>query len=397
MDVRCERCHTEYELEDTSVTDEATEVQCTACGNTFLVTRPAGAPPTAAAEPSPSPADWLLETSDGQTHRFRNLTSLQKWIIERKVTREDRISRTGQAWRRLGEIVELAPFFDVVDEADRARAAAMAGGGLKTRPARRPSPPRGIPPAAPTPRENSQVRADAMMLTPTPEPSEVTALVRLRPGVTALKLIFAMSIAGGVAYVGITQLWGNVRSSRTELGPPPATPKAPPRPAPAPTSPAPDAEAPDVEAPAVPAAEPVPAPPSDELKADSPSYAKLVAEADHLIENGSTDRAQRLYDKALKLRPGGAEALAGLGYAALDRGNGSQAFSFFKRALAADGGFGPALFGLAEAHRAAGDEDLALEHYRKYLAADPGGTDASAARRQIKTLEAKQAAKVPTP
>ena len=79
---------------------------------------------------SPPPADWLLETAsgDGQVHRFRDLTALQKWIIERKVTREDRISKTGQAWRRLGEIVELQPFFDVVDEADRAKAAAAAVG-----------------------------------------------------------------------------------------------------------------------------------------------------------------------------------------------------------------------------------------------------------------------------
>src|SRR6185295_7824498 len=124
-----------------------TQVQCMACGNTFLVTRPA---PGALVEPdSPPPAEWLLETSDGQAHRFRNLTSLQKWIIERKVTREDRISRTGHAWRRLGEIVELEPFFDVVDEADKARAAAMSAreGGLRDEAqiARRNSPARGVP------------------------------------------------------------------------------------------------------------------------------------------------------------------------------------------------------------------------------------------------------------
>src|SRR4029078_13420797 len=132
VDVRCERCQTEYELEDSSVSEEGTQVQCMACGNTFLVTRPA---PGSLVEPdSPPAAEWLLETSDGQAHRFRNLTSLQKWIIERKVTREDRISRTGHAWRRLGEIVELEPFFDGVDEADRARAAALTargGPGLK--------------------------------------------------------------------------------------------------------------------------------------------------------------------------------------------------------------------------------------------------------------------------
>ena len=136
MDVRCERCSTEYELDDDSVPDAGCPVQCTTCSHTFMVTRRGAAPTTAAQPvseslPSPPAADWLLETSDGRLHRFRNLTSLQKWIIERKVTREDKISRTGQAWRRLGEIVELAPFFDLVDEADRARAGQAGSDELK--------------------------------------------------------------------------------------------------------------------------------------------------------------------------------------------------------------------------------------------------------------------------
>jgi predicted Zn finger-like uncharacterized protein len=141
MDVRCERCQTEYELEDSSVSDEGTPVQCTACGNTFMVTS-ARVAPVAAPVPkgTPAPAEWLLETTEGPAHRFRNLTSLQKWIIERKVTRDDRISRTGHAWRRLGEIVELAPFFDVVDEADQARAAVLTA---SDRPAQRPGTPAG--------------------------------------------------------------------------------------------------------------------------------------------------------------------------------------------------------------------------------------------------------------
>src|SRR4051795_11547584 len=137
MDVRCERCQTDYELEDDSVSPSGSPVQCTTCGHTFVVQRSGAlgnALPGEHGEDSPPAADWLLETMDGQTHRFRNLTSLQKWIIERKVTREDKISKTGHAWRRLGEIIELGAFFDVVDEADRARAAAahLGVGGLRS-------------------------------------------------------------------------------------------------------------------------------------------------------------------------------------------------------------------------------------------------------------------------
>src|SRR5688500_16072916 len=100
MDVRCERCQTEYELDDSTVTEAGTEVQSSACGNRIMVTRVVPARPIST-EASLPRAEWLLETADGETHRFRNLTSLQKWIIERRVTRDDKISRTGHAWRCL--------------------------------------------------------------------------------------------------------------------------------------------------------------------------------------------------------------------------------------------------------------------------------------------------------
>src|SRR3954467_8261948 len=130
MDVRCERCRTEYELEDSSVTEDGVQVQCMACGHLFQVQKPSRVA-TVASVDSPQPAEWLLETADGSAHRFRSLTSLQKWIVERKVTREDRISRTGHAWRRLGEIVALGPFFQLAADADRARATASTTRELK--------------------------------------------------------------------------------------------------------------------------------------------------------------------------------------------------------------------------------------------------------------------------
>src|SRR5579872_4371881 len=133
MDVRCDRCQTEYELDDRSVTDAGASVQCTSCGHTFIVTRarppspatprPSGTPAMGVSQTDPAPADWLLATQEGQTHRFRDLSTLHKWIVERKVTREDRISQKGGPWRQLGDLLDLAPFFDVVAQADRARAA----------------------------------------------------------------------------------------------------------------------------------------------------------------------------------------------------------------------------------------------------------------------------------
>jgi predicted Zn finger-like uncharacterized protein len=134
MDVRCDRCQTEYELDDESVAEGGASVQCTSCGNTFVVgrARRAGTPlPTQSISMSPSSvsggpptSSWMLTTEEGKTHRFRDSTTLQKWVVERRVGRADRVCPPGGAWRRLGDVDELRPFFDVVDQADRAAASA---------------------------------------------------------------------------------------------------------------------------------------------------------------------------------------------------------------------------------------------------------------------------------
>src|SRR5262249_2722186 len=48
-------------------------------------------------------------------------------------------------------------------------------------------------------------------------------------------------------------------------------------------------------------------------------YDGLVARADKLAENGDCGGASRYYEKALEARPGGVEALTGIGYCFLDR------------------------------------------------------------------------------
>ena len=43
MDVKCERCGTEYEFDDARVTETGVNVKCTHCGHLFKVAkRPAG-------------------------------------------------------------------------------------------------------------------------------------------------------------------------------------------------------------------------------------------------------------------------------------------------------------------------------------------------------------------
>ncbi len=140
MDVRCDRCKTEYEFDEDRITDAGVAVRCTHCGHVFMVKKKAvavalpilpgvvaaGAPPPQPirsipmARESERPKEWKVRQPNGNLITFKELTTLQKWIVERKVSRDDEISLTGDSWKRLGNIAELSSFFQVVDEARHA-------------------------------------------------------------------------------------------------------------------------------------------------------------------------------------------------------------------------------------------------------------------------------------
>lgn len=135
MDVRCERCKTEYEFDESRVTEAGVAVQCTTCGHVFkvkrkevLVTLPLDPSDMEPGPPTPDvrssidtngAREWRVRQPSGNQLRCRELTTLQRWIVERKVARDDEISLNGQRWKRLGNIAELASFFQVVEEAQR--------------------------------------------------------------------------------------------------------------------------------------------------------------------------------------------------------------------------------------------------------------------------------------
>jgi predicted Zn finger-like uncharacterized protein len=125
MDVRCENCQTEYELDASRLKPGGVTVKCTACGHMFKVRkRPAttsGPPPGAGEEER----TWLVRLEDGEIKTCRELATLQQWIVAREVGRSAEISRTGKKWKKLGEIEELAELFVVAEEARRRRASSQ--------------------------------------------------------------------------------------------------------------------------------------------------------------------------------------------------------------------------------------------------------------------------------
>jgi predicted Zn finger-like uncharacterized protein len=230
----------------------------------------------------------------------------------------------------------------------------------------------------------------------------------------ALKIFVGLTVAAGVAFAGIEWQQGRIhsaaiarnaagRSAMTEhpaarlpeaipdLGAGSAASQAPSeRPTPVPVSKGPVVEA--LPSPAHPQTEDTvdKSTPPKPAVGTPPSYEKLIASGDRALENGANSKAKDLYQKALKMRPAGADALTGLAFVALDRGKIPAAYELFKRALTTKASFGPALFGMAEIHRARGEKALALQSYQRYLQVSPNGKEARAARRQVEALQTRR-------
>ncbi len=143
MDVRCEKCLTVYEFDEAQVTPAGVTVKCTQCGNLFKVKRketaevplsnlaarsPAYIPPAGAApRPAPQapkppvveldPNQFLVRLAiSGEVFKIYDLHMLKEWILGRKVTREDAISKEGNVWKPLGSVAELQPIFRELDQ-----------------------------------------------------------------------------------------------------------------------------------------------------------------------------------------------------------------------------------------------------------------------------------------
>ncbi|MFW6049987.1 MAG: tetratricopeptide repeat protein [Myxococcota bacterium] len=114
-------------------------------------------------------------------------------------------------------------------------------------------------------------------------------------------------------------------------------------------------------------------------------YQWYVERGDALLEQGSVGQARRYFDAALGRRPGGPEALTGLGFVALDSGNAAEAARRFQPA--ARSGYADAFIGLGDAYRRLGRRKEALDVYRDYLAEHPSGAHASIARNHVQQLE----------
>ncbi len=412
------------------VSDLGTEVQCSDCGHLFVVKRPASASSPASKSPSPDApdeGDWVVETSAGSSLRLDDLTTLHKWIIEHRVGREDRFSRDGKSWQRLGDLADLTPFFDIVASAERARTADASVPAPLPAPL---APPVLMPPTAlsggPSPEHGSREvhrLASRVIGLGAKAKNEVgayvgassygadpdrTVLVPLEPPKSRglLKLLLTMLVATVVAYTGILLQHHRERStviSSSGTAETPTLPKTPSVVVPAPPARAPmkTAEATQEESPEssdTSARGPVVQPIDDEkpreavpLLGETPRRAApATSHATRRTKAQPTARSHGREARTSTAKPHTPQAEAAQGYVALNHRQYARAVVLFKRALAKSPSNGTALFGLAEAYRNGGEIGPALQTYRRYVEILPSGPEATTARYHIRILESKR-------
>lgn len=109
MDVSCPECQTLYEFDDRQVrARDGVTLQCSHCDHLFRLTTDSG------------PRDerqrrWMVRAPDtGDILYFTTFQTLHEWIMEGRVDKDAAISRTGKSWKKLEEMGEFAPIFQVV-------------------------------------------------------------------------------------------------------------------------------------------------------------------------------------------------------------------------------------------------------------------------------------------
>ena len=433
MDVRCERCRAEYRVDDARVSGAGVKVACTQCGHGFLlrkktlaVTLPlkggdpdvplpiadlaaqGGAPEAKGAEVAPR-SEWRLRQTGGAVFTFRELSTLQRWIVERKASRDDEVAAAGEgdAWRRLGDIPELQSFFKLLEKAQR-RAEPNQEAAVEAPPGRSlpglEDPAWASGPAQPTRRvTRSSVRPPRRRRRVVWVALLVLGLLGVAATTVYLRRKAEADAAVHVASAEAAALAALAASKPTPVAAPPPSPEPKPEPKPEPgpepakeppSDPVPEAS--PAPPPSTAAAEPAPAPPAGPPQAAPPPPRRddaasalrgVLARAREQRDRGRCEAALDLYGQALALDGRNAAALSGRGACYLDLSRYVQAEASFVGALDSDPRNAEALYGMAETYRYMGRKGEAVVFYEKFLAVRPTGDDAAAARRLISQLK----------
>ncbi|MCK6507845.1 zinc-ribbon domain-containing protein [Myxococcota bacterium] len=140
MLIVCDNCGAEYEVDVDddvgSAPGRGLRFRCNACGHTFSISDDSahsselGSDGAGASAPSgeSGPPPMLLK-QEGKVYQVEDVATLQRWIVERRVLREDLLSIGGLKWEPVGGRRDLQIFFHLVEHAERLSLTSGGGGG----------------------------------------------------------------------------------------------------------------------------------------------------------------------------------------------------------------------------------------------------------------------------
>lgn len=161
MRIVCGNCNTEYDIDlppsALQRPNRNLKFRCSSCGRTFVTRLDAGngessggrggddssergrsakaAPTTTTPAPQAAAAPkTMLLKQEGKVYSVRDLSTLQRWIVERRVARDDLVSFGGTVFEPAGSRPEFESFFEIVEQADSPPPTTEAGEALPGEP-----------------------------------------------------------------------------------------------------------------------------------------------------------------------------------------------------------------------------------------------------------------------
>lgn len=446
MDVRCERCNTDYEFDDALVSGRGTRVRCTNCGHSFKVAR---------ADEPPDEEFWRVLTGDGRTFVFTSLRALREAIETEQLEPSDHLARGTGSLRPIAQIPELAVYFEpraAVDRREDEREAALSDmpvalgtAGALGRPRERMLTQPEFPPPPPSPKHFEWTKSEregaaavetteaaaGPAETSRPSRSSLPEVVVPRPRRSVGGLAIAGLVLGGAAVVfavrarerGLPGMAPTVSASAVATSAAPATSADDARAEMAAKIEVPAADgdaavaavdegsapgAPEEDAdrgvlPEGPEDEPVDERAAAMADAGAPSAGArravarpvaraagrgIVAEAYAAQRKGQYEKARVLYTQALDKHPDDPEVLTGLAEISHVRRDLAGARTTYERVLSIHPRYLPALVGLADLDWEKGDRDAAMKGYEGIVDRFPQGTYPARVKERLATRAA---------
>lgn len=145
MDVRCPQCDSTYELDVSQIPKDSARVKCSSCSHVFRVYKqdesldatiavadelppPMPMPPEPVevapdteppppSSPSQSLSQIVVRSENGVLLQIPDQATLQRMIVQRKLSPIDELSYDSETWHRLGTLEDLQPFFQLLMQA----------------------------------------------------------------------------------------------------------------------------------------------------------------------------------------------------------------------------------------------------------------------------------------